>query len=155
MEIKRETKQGQLLQARSEALKNAELNSLRPLGKLWGMDVFSWYNPSVYELSATVQTFPFPVFLLGTEKLVKELATVDPETFRGLSWVGQFDCAQLQLPADVMAPIPLVSATENLEDALMLLKGVKQARHILLFTVSGNEWKTKMEQFEEFVKLQA
>jgi hypothetical protein len=54
-----------------------------------------------------------------------------------------------------MAPIPLVTATETLEDAMTVLKSVKQSRHILLFTVSGNEWKMKMELFEEFVKLHA
>jgi hypothetical protein len=47
----------------------------------------------------------------------------------------------------------LVTGTESLEDALEFLKNNRQARHILLFTVQGNEWKTKMEVFEHFVKL--
>jgi hypothetical protein len=155
MEIKRQVGVNPLLQAREEALRNAEMRSLRPMGKLWGMDVFTWYDPTVYELSATLQTFPFPVYWLGTEKQVAELASVDPEVMRGLSWIAQFDNAQLRVPGDVMAPIPLVTATETLEDAMTVLKSVKQSRHILLFTVSGNEWKMKMELFEEFVKLHA
>ena len=155
MEVKRQVGVNPLLQAREEALRNAEIRSLRPLGKLWGMDVFTWYDPNVYELSATLQTFPFPVFWLGTEKQVSELASVDPEVMRGLSWIAQFDNPQLRVPGDVMAPVPLITATETLEDALIVLNGVKQSRHILLFTVSGNEWKTKMELFEAFVKLHA
>ncbi|HLP55729.1 MAG TPA: hypothetical protein VK151_11895 [Fluviicola sp.] len=141
-----------LLDARQEALKAAEKQSLRPLGKLWGMDVFTWYNPSVYELSATISTFPFPVFWLGNAGLVKELAQVDPKTMRSLAWCGQYDDAQINLPADVLGPMPLVTATENIEDALVLLKNVKQNRHILLFTVAGNEWKTKLADFENFVQ---
>lgn len=142
-----------LLEARGEALKAAERQSLRPLGKLWGMDVFTWYDPKVGELSATIATFPFPVFWLGNARLVKELAQVDPAVMRTLTWCGQYDDAQLQLPADVLAPMPLVTATETLEDALEIVRHIRQNRHILLFTVSGNEWKTKLADFEAFVKL--
>lgn len=146
--------QGQsLLESREEALKAAERQSLRPLGKLWGMDVFTWYNPGVNELSATITTFPFPVFWLGNARLVQELAQVDPAAMRSLSWCGQYDEAQLTIPADVLAPMPLVTATETLEDALEIVRHVKQNRHILLFTVAGNEWKTKLSDFEAFVRL--
>lgn len=146
--------QGQpLLDARGEALKAAERQSLRPLGKLWGMDVFTWYNPGVHELSATITTFPFPVFWLGNAHLVKELAQVDPRVMRSLAWCGQFDNAHIDLPADVIGPMPLVTATEHLEDAMEIVRHVKQNRHILLFTVSGNEWKTKLTDFEAFVRL--
>ncbi len=155
MQVKHQVGVNPLLQAREEALRNAEMRSLRPLGKLWGMDVFAWYDPGVYELSATLQTFPFPVFWMGTEKMVNELASVDPQVLKALTWVAQFDSPQLRVPGDVLAPVPLVTATESLEDALQVLKNVKQAKHILLFTVSGNEWKTKMETFETFVKLHA
>lgn len=155
MEIKRDLQHQQLLQARAEALQQAERQALRPLGKLWGMDVFSWYNPSVYELSSTIQAFPFPVYWLGTAQMIQEMAGVDPETLRGLTWVGQYDHPQVSLPHDVLGPIPLVTATESLEDALVFVKGTKKARHILLFTTAGNEWKTNMQAFEAFVKLHA
>ena len=144
-----------LLAAREEGLKNAEGHALRPLGKLWAMDVFAWYDPLVYELSATIATFPFPVFWLGNELLVKELAQADPRSMSSLAWCGQYDCAQLALPGNVMAPMPLVTATETLEDTLQLVKALKQPRHILLFTVAGNEWKTKLSDFEAFVRLYA
>lgn len=148
-----ETKHAQLLQARTEALKAAEQQSLRPLGKLWGMDVFTWYNPTVNELSATITTFPFPVFWLGNSHLVNKLSQTEPEVLRSLAWCGQYDNAQISASGKVLAPMPLFSATETLEDALELLKGVKQSKHVLLFTVSGNEWKTKLADFEEFVRV--
>lgn len=142
-----------LLDARREALNAAERQSLRPLGKLWGMDVFTWYNPAVHELSAMLATFPFPVFWLGNAHLIQELAQVDPAVMRSLHWCGQYDSTYIDLPADVIGPMPLVTATESLEDALGFVRHLKRNRHILLFTVSGNEWKTKLSDFEEFVKL--
>lgn len=147
------TTDNRLLAAREEGLKNAEGHSLRPLGKLWGMDVFSWYNPSVNDLSATIATFPFPVYWMGNEAMVNELAQVDPAGMRSLEWCAQFDSAQIRITGDVLAPIPLFSATESLEEALEMLRHVKQPRHILLFTVAGNEWKRKMAAFEDFVRL--
>lgn len=153
MELKKVDRQAQLLQARKESLEAAEKMSLRPLGKLWGMDVFTWYKPAVVELSATISTFPFPVFWLANELHIREMAQVDPETLRSIQWCAQFDNPQLSIPSDIIASMPLVTGTESLEDALEFLKNNKQARHILLFTVQGNEWKTKMEVFENFVKL--
>lgn len=143
----------QLLDARRQGLRTAEKQSLRPLGKLWGMDVFTWYNPTVYELSATLSTFPFPVYWLGNAALVKELAQVDPATMRSLAWCGQFDDPRIELPADVIAPMPLITATETLEDAMHFVRELRQQKHILLFTVAGNEWKTKLTDFEAFVRL--
>lgn len=153
MEIKKVDQQSQLLQARKESLDAAERMSLRPLGKLWGMDVFTWYKPSIVELSATLSTFPFPVFWLANEINIREMAQVDPETLRSVQWCAQFDNPQLSIPSDIISQMPLVTGTESLEDALEFLKRTKRPRHILLFTVQGNEWKTKMEVFENFVKL--
>lgn len=145
--------QQQLLEAREEALRAAESHLLRPLGKLWGMDVFEWYNPSVYELSATISTFPFPVFWLGNEAMVSELAQVDPAVMRSLAWCAQYDSPQMRIPADVLMPMPLATATESLEDTLLMLRHIRQSKHILLFTVNGNEWKTKWNVFEQFVRI--
>lgn len=142
-----------LLDARKEALKAAERQSLRPLGKLWGMDVFTWYNPTVYELSATIATFPFPIYWLGNAALINELAQVDPAVMRSLAWCAQYDDPVINLPADVLGPMPLVTATESIEDALEFVRHLKQNRHILLFTVAGNEWKTRLNDFEAFVQL--
>ena len=155
MNTKQQVTDNRLLAAREEGLQRAEGHSLRPLGKLWGMDVFTWYNPSVGELSATITTFPFPIFWLGNEQLVQELAQVDPVAMRSLAWCAQYDHAQLLLPADVLAPMPLVTATETLEDALMMIPFVKKPKHILLFTVAGNEWKTKLAAFEAYVRLKS
>lgn len=153
MEIKKVDQHAQLLQARRESLEAAERMSLRPLGKLWGMDVFTWCNPEIVELAATISTFPFPVFWLSTESSIREMAGADPETLRSIAWCAQFDNPQLSIPSEIISQIPLVTGTASLEDALEFLKRTKQPRHILLFTVQGTEWKAKMEEFEHFVIL--
>ncbi|MDR0801643.1 hypothetical protein [Fluviicola sp.] len=153
MELKKVDKQAQLLQARNESLEAAEKMSLRPLGKLWGMDVFTWCKPAVTELAATISTFPFPVFWLSNEEIIQEMARTDPDMLRSVQWCAQFDNPQLSIPSEIISAIPLVTGTESLEDVLEFLKKNKKARHILLFTVQGAEWKTKMEIFENFVRL--
>lgn len=143
----------QLLQARQEGLEQAAKQVLRPLGKLWGMDVFVWYNPSVYELSATIGAFPFPLFWLGNTATMQEMAQVDPETLRAIQWCGQYDSAEIKIPVDVLNSIQLFTATESISDSLTFLKGLKASKHIVLFTYQGNEWKTKYQEFVEFVQL--
>jgi hypothetical protein len=90
---------------------------------------------------------------MSNEISIQEMAQVDPETLRSIQWCAQFDNPQLSIPSDIISGMPLVTGTESLEDALEFLKKNKRSRHILLFTVQGNEWKTKMEVFENFVKL--
>jgi hypothetical protein len=152
MNVKHNSLQSQLLQARSEGLQRASGHALRPLGKLWGMDVFTWYAPSVYELSATIQAFPFPVFWMATDRQLKEMAALDSETFRLVTWIAQYNSAELGLPADVLPSSLFATATDGLEDTFELLKNKRSAQHILLFTAVGNEWKTHMQLFEQFVQ---
>src|SRR6218665_1567048 len=105
-----------LLEAREEALKNAEVSAIRPFGKWKGMDVFTWYKPSVYDLSPVITSFPFPVCWLGTKEVLEEYAVVDPTGFKSLAWVGQYDNPQITIASDLAGPIPLITATEGLED---------------------------------------
>ena len=62
---KKLTSQQQLLLARQEALRAEKENSLRALGKMWGMDVFTWIDPYPGSISSTIHAFPFPVIWLG------------------------------------------------------------------------------------------
>lgn len=142
-----------LIDARKEALREVEKGFLRPLGKWHGMDVFTWYNPSLDELSSVINTFPFPVCWLATEQQIQELALLDPVGVKSMAWVAQYNNAAYTLSAEISAPIPLVTATENLEDTLMMLDKIKQKRQVLLFTCGGNEWKDRLNQFEQFIQL--
>ncbi len=140
-----------LLEAREEALKNAEVSAIRPFGKWKGMDVFTWYKPSVYDFSAVIASFPFPICWLGTKDLIEEYAAVDPTGFKSINWIGQYDNPQITIASDLGGPIPLITATEGLEDTLLFLNELSVPKRILLFTYQGNEWKTNINNFKEFL----
>lgn len=152
MELKRKITENPLLEARAEALKNAESQSLRPLGKLWGMDVFTWVNPSIYELSATLSAFPFPVFLLAPFHVLNEIALVDCETLKLVQWIGQYDNPPSQLDPTISGDFLQFSVTDSVASTIDLLRINQCERHIVLFIAAGNEWKSKLIEFDEFVK---
>lgn len=152
MELKRKITENSLLEARAEALKNAESQSLRPLGKLWGMDVFTWVNPSVYELSATLSAFPFPVFLLTPFNVLNEIALVDSETLKMVQWIAQYDNSTTKIDPSISADFMQYSATDSVASTIDLLRQNQLDRHIVLFIAACNEWKTKLNEFDEFVK---
>lgn len=141
-----------LLEAREEALKKAEKSAIRPLGKWRGMDVFTWYKPTVYDLSAVIHSFPFPVCWLGTKNVIEEYASVDPSSFKTLTWIAQYDDPQITVPSDIAGPIPLITATEGLEDTLLFLGELAVPKRILLFTFEGNEYETNMQLFKDFIQ---
>lgn len=143
-----------LLEAREEALKNAQVSAIRPFGKWKGMDVFTWYKPSVVELSAVLSSFPFPVCWLGTKATIEEYAALDPMHFKALTWVAQYDHPQIGIPSDLAGPVPLITATEGLEDTLLFLEQLSVPKRILLFTYEGNEWKTNLNLFQETITRQ-
>jgi hypothetical protein len=66
-----------LVDARKDALEQAKNGSIRPHGKLWGMDVFSWNNPDMTACVSTIHAFPFPVLLIGQENIIHELLSQD------------------------------------------------------------------------------
>lgn len=152
MELKRKTAENPLLEARAEALKSAESQSLRPLGKCWGMDVFTWVNPSVYELAATISSFPFPVFFVTPSDVLVAFSLFDSDALKSIQWIGQYDSLIAHLDEEISAEILNYSISESLVETIELLRQNQSDRHVVLFVASGNEWKTKLDIFEEFVQ---
>lgn len=152
METKNNVGVNPLVQARTEALENQEF-SLRPLGKLWGMDVFTWYKASCENIASTIAAFPFPVIWFSTAETITQMLKHDAELMKSIQWLGQYNTASMQIPQQVARVIPLVTSTENLSDSLTLLRHNKQEKFALLFTTSGEGWKTYKQQFEDFVSI--
>lgn len=144
--------QDQLLQARKQGLEHAERMSLRPLGKLWGMDVFTWMDPLVDELVSTLPTFPFPVSFFAPSELIKDLVHHDESVLASINWIAQYDNAQMLIPSTIAKQIPLISATQSIEDAFMLLSKNVAERRIVLFTVQGQSKLEHLSKIEHFVK---
>ena len=142
-----------LLDARNEGLKNMRENSLRPHGKLWGMDVFSWYQPNVNLLSNTLHSFPFPVVWIGNAIDINNTIVEDPSVCVQLTSVLAFDTSKFSVSLESLNKIQNVAAVNNLEDALKLLKAMKQKNAVLLFSVSGVDWSDIKENFENFLNM--
>jgi hypothetical protein len=143
----------QLLNARRSALEASENGSLRPLGKLWGMDVFAWVNPNPGMIANTIHSFPFEVIWMGNESDMYATLGQDNTLCENLNSVIVYDNSGFSFPAEWTAKIANYMCAQDLSDAMELLKVVKASKKVLLFTVSGPEQVENRTQFEEYVKL--
>lgn len=143
----------QLLQARDRNLQQVEKGSLRPHGKLWGMDVFSWYNPMVFELENTLSSFPAPILWFANAGDVSKLIAESADSLVNVRLLCTHDHAGFSLPETVFDEVESCLGAQELQDALELIKAVKRAHGILLFTASGADWKERRDAFEFFLNL--
>ena len=143
----------QLLQARDQSLQQVEKGMLRPHGKLWGMDVFSWYNPMVFELENTLSSFPAPVLWFGNEKDILTLLDENADSLSNVRLICAHDHAEFSLAGKGLETVESVLGTAQLKDGLGLIKGLKRNQGIFLFTASGIDWKERKEEFEFFLSL--
>jgi hypothetical protein len=143
----------QLLRAREEVLQNSDGISLRPMGKLWGMDVFTWVNPFPGMIANTIHSFPFEVIWMGNESDVLLTLGEDHTLCANLHSVMIYDRPEFSLKGTLACSIGNYICTASVADALEMLKTVKESRKVLLFTVSGPRQVEDRATFEEFVKL--
>ena len=154
MENKVEHKLGNaLVEARKESLKQMHKTSIRPHGKLWGMDVFSWYQPNAELVVNTIHTFPFPVVWVGNSSDIKGTIALDHSICSHLNALLFHDSAKISLSVEEWLKTKTVASVSNLEDALRLLNSFKQKNTVLLFTASGDNWETQKELFENFLSI--
>jgi hypothetical protein len=142
-----------LVDARETSLKEIHKTAMRPHGKLWGMDVFSWSNPSAALVSNTLQTLPFPVIWVGNGLDIYQTLEADPNAVEKLNSVVIHDTPAFILETVWMNQLPLVIGLNTVEEAMKSIKPLKEAHTILLFSVSGENWKDEIVHFEAFMKL--
>jgi hypothetical protein len=154
MEHKLKQKLGNsLVESRKESLEKMHKTSIRPHGKLWGMDVFSWYLPTADLLVNTLHTFPFPVVWLGGNEEINETLKLDDTITSHLNTLLFHDSSKMKLSAENWLNSKSVASVSNLKDALRLLSSFKQKNTVLLFTDSSENWESKKETFENFLSL--
>lgn len=146
-------KGNQLLEARENSLRSPEVGTLRSHGKLWGMDVFSWNKPSIYELENTLSSFPAPICWFSNAADIQKLLSEETYWMSNVKLLCAYDLAGFRLPADVFDSIESVLGTNNLEDSLELLHSLKKRNGILLFTSSGENWHETKNKFEAFLEI--
>jgi hypothetical protein len=144
-------KEDQLLEARQEGLKNAENSSIRPHGKLWEMDVFSWYKPNIHVLANTIHAFPFPVIWVANSSDIIEAIEEEETICSHLHAVLAFDNSKFVMDFPMNKGIKNVAGTNSVEHTLALINGLKQKNTILLFSASDENWQEEKLYFDVFL----
>lgn len=142
-----------LLEARRESLGRMNATSMRPHGKLWGMDVFSWFHPDPEIIANTLQSFPFPVIWIGNGlDITQTLAESDLKN-NNLSAVIAYDSNVFNLKNTWLDGIKNCAGTNSVDAAFVFLRMFKAPQNVLMFTASGNDWEHHRNCFEEYLKV--
>lgn len=142
-----------LLDARQENLQNHADQVLRPLGKLWGMDVFTWSNPFFGELANTIHSFPFEVIWIGSADEVKRTIGMDNSLCSNLTAVIVHNASVFGLDREWIYNIKNCAGVRSVQEAMEMLKAFHESKKVLLFTSSGEDALANRQDFETYVKM--
>jgi hypothetical protein len=139
-----------ILQARKEGLLKAGDSSMLSHGKLWGMDVFSWVNPKPAVLSATMDSFPFPIFWISSSLERNEVLKVNIELNAKIHFSVLLDSENSTNDLLVLNNGVVVTTLNEAFDQINTLK-IKPS--ILLFTYSKSDWEYQKNRFNDYLSM--
>lgn len=137
-----------LLELRKEALEQVVHGSIRPHGKLWGMDVFSWNNPDVDAMTSTVHAFPFPVIWLTSAGFLTEAVDFDATILSNIHAVISYD----KIPSDTGKFQNLIT-TNDVETAFQNMSEFRLKRGVILFCYSGADSEYYKNAFKAYLAI--
>lgn len=140
-----------LIQSRNEALES-QGTPIRPLGKLWGMDVFTWLRPESGALINILESFPFKVTWIGGFEELSTVLEEDATVLNNLEALVVYNSNVFQLKSEWIGAVNTVVGTSDLSDALYFLEQLKSNKRMVLFTASGENSLSLLRQFESFVE---
>ena len=154
MEKKQDLNLGnRLLDFRKESLKRLNSTTMRSHGKLWGMDVFSWFLPDPELITNTLTAFPFQVIWVANEVDVVRTIEEDPFVMSNLHTVICYDNSIFTLPETLLDQVKQVIGTPDLERAFECFQMLQGTQRVLLFTSSSSSWEDDKLQFENYLSL--
>lgn len=142
-----------LLEARKEGLRQFHETSMRPHGKLWGMDVFSWSNPNAGLISNTLHSFPFPVIWIGNGSTIIDAINEEEDVLANLHSIIAYDFNVFNLKDEWLTKVKNCAGTETVEQTFEFLKMFKAPQTVLMFTSSGEKQLENMKIFDDYLKL--
>lgn len=142
-----------LLEARREGLKQIHETSMRPHGKLWGMDVFSWFNPTPDMVANTLHSFPFPVIWIGNGTDITQALTEEELVINNLRSVISYDTNVFNFKGTWLDGLKNCAGTSSVEEAFHFLRMFKAPQTVLMFTASGDNWEEQKVAFEKYLEL--
>lgn len=139
-----------ILQARKDGLLKATDTSMNSHGKLWGMDVFSWINPNPKVLSATMESFPFPILWIGSYQEYQETLEYNNNLNSKIHHaIIIADDAHLIKSAYHKNS----SSVSTMNEAFEQINKLKIKPSILLFTYSKSDWEYQRNRFNDYLSL--
>jgi hypothetical protein len=153
-----EKKQGlnlenRLIDFRKESLKRLNTTTMRSHGKLWGMDVFSWFLPDPELMTNTLTAFPFQVIWLANEVDIVRTISDDERVIKNLHAVICIDNSIFSLPENLLGETKHVIGLNDLNSALECIQMMQGAQRVLLFTSSSNDWEEDKLKFENYLSM--
>lgn len=139
-----------ILQARKEGLLKAGDSSMQSHGKLWGMDVFSWLNPKPAVLSATMDSFPFPIFWISSFPERNEVMDLNIALTNKIHFSLILDD---NTSVDAKSSGVEIASVSNLNEAFDRIRGLKTKPSILLFTYSKSDWEYQKKCFNDYLSM--
>lgn len=139
-----------ILQARKEGLLKAGDSSMQSHGKLWGMDVFSWLNPKPAVLSATMDSFPFPIFWISSFPERNEVMDLNIALTNKIHFSLILDDYTL---VDATSSGVEIASVSNLNEAFDQIRSLKIKPSILLFTYSKSDWEYQKKCFNDYLSM--
>lgn len=141
-----------LLDAREQTLRTINHRAIRPHGKFWGMDVFSWANPVGEELAATIHAFPFPIIWIGNEDILNWMNSNEPDIWSNVKTVIVYDQPRFLFKDANFMNIEKIIALHSIEDALQFIQFHSKKGSVLLFTATDLEWERNYKAFTSFIE---
>jgi hypothetical protein len=139
-----------ILLARKEGLLKASDTTMNSHGKLWGIDVFSWINPNPVVLSATMESFPFPILWIASmEEYSETLAQNNLIDDKIHHTILLRDKASFVLENEKKK----VSQVSTMNEAFENIEKLKIKPSILLFTYSLSDWEYQRKRFKDYLSL--
>jgi hypothetical protein len=142
-----------LLEARRDSLHQLNESSIRSHGKLWGMDAFSWFNPSPSLIVNTLHSFPFPAIWIGNGAVISKVLAEDELLLNNLSAIISYDSTIFKLDNNWLDQVKNCVGVQSVNEAFHFLRMIKTPQTILLFTATGENWEEDKKEFEDFLKM--
>lgn len=146
------TTEEELLRARREGLENwKEQTSMKAHGKVFGMDTFSWVNPPMDGLVNVISSFPFAVVWMSGYSQAKEGLELNVGLHRKLNTLIIYNETQLSLAPEIIHEVETIMSVKNVVEAFSFIQEVNREKMVLLFTSQGENAKSHMVQFENWL----
>jgi hypothetical protein len=141
----------ELIAKRHDDRRHMVYGSMRSHGKLWGMDCFSWFNPELDALKATIQNFHSPVICLLNTSLLNELLSFDSSWMKNIDVICTIDDHLDQLNLEKLENGATIFVNSTLLEALHTVQKINQQNRIVLITSDRTQSLSDQLEVDRFI----